>query len=107
MEVYSLFESQKSEYFGFTKEEVQDMLKYYYRENCTKEVLEWYDGYKFGSREIINPWSVLNYLKNDCTTNEYWSNTSSNDLIKDMVPVLSKTDFDNLCSLMNGKTIDC
>lgn len=106
LEVYSLFESQKSEYFGFTKEEVQDMLKYYYRENCTKEVLEWYDGYKFGSREIINPWSVLNYLKNDCTTNEYWSNTSSNDLIKDMVPVLSKTDFDNLCSLMNGKTID-
>ena len=106
IKVYSIFDKQKSEYFGFTNDEVREMLRYYHREKCFDEIYDWYDGYKFGDNEIINPWSLLNYLDYDCTAKEYWANTSSNDLIKDVVPLLGKDDFDRVCSLYNGKTIE-
>lgn len=106
LKVYSLFDNKRSEFFGFTTEEVREMLHYYHRGNCINEVLDWYDGYLFGNNEIINPWSILNYLTSDCNAKEYWANTSSNDLITDITPKLQKDDFNNLCSLMNGQSIE-
>ena len=62
----SILDESYSEYFGFTKEEVQDMLCYYGKEEKYQEICDWYDGYRFGNTEIFNPWSVINYIADKC-----------------------------------------
>ncbi len=58
------------------------MIKDFEVEDEKEEIKKWYDGYKIGDYEgIYNPWSVLQYMKNK-NLQQYWVNTSSNDLIK-------------------------
>lgn len=84
--VCTLLSSRYSEYFGFTEEEVLDILKYYGIEANFEELKNWYNGYIFGDRVIYNPWSVLNYVYNfKDGFKPYWTNTSSNDLVKMLV----------------------
>lgn len=69
--------------FGFTEEELKELLTYYNLQDKSDDIKKWYNGYVFGGQTIYNPWSVLNYIDN----NEegfmpYWINSSSNDLIK-------------------------
>lgn len=67
--------------FGFTKEEVLNSLKEYGLEDRKDEVKKWYNGFCFGNtKDIYNPWSILNYLDNRAAA-PYWVNTSSNHLI--------------------------
>lgn len=54
------------QYFGFTASEVREMLKYYGVLDKEGELRDWYDGYLFGSAEIYNPWSVINYISMGC-----------------------------------------
>lgn len=79
-----------SEYFGFTESEVKELVSYYHLSEKFEEIKKWYDGYLFGKTEIYNPWSVLNYIstaiKNpDAPADQYWSNTSSNDIIHELI----------------------
>ena len=68
--------------FGFTHEEVEKTLKDFDLSDKLEDVKKWYDGYKIGeANNIYNPWSVLNFLKNNSLM-PYWVNTSSNDIIK-------------------------
>ena len=76
--------------FGFTPEEVKAMLDYYEMGALFEEVRHWYDGYQFDQSEIYNPWSILNYvedhrLSSGAVARPYWSNTSSNSIIRDLV----------------------
>ena len=76
--------------FGFTEPEVKAMMEYFDRADQYPELKKWYDGYCFGKTEIYNPWSILNYLymgKNDpdYLPRPYWSNTSSNSIVREMV----------------------
>ena len=67
--------------FGFTEEDVLNSLKEYGLEDRKDEVKKWYDGFCFGNtKDIYNPWSILNYLDNRAAA-PYWVNTSSNHLI--------------------------
>ena len=67
--------------FGFTEKEVRMALKEYGMEDKMPGVKQWYDGFIFGhSREIYNPWSIMNYLKTG-KLSAYWANTSSNHLV--------------------------
>ena len=55
-----------------------------------QEVRQWYDGYCFGETEVYNPWSVINYVKAVTSgaypwPKAYWANTSSNDIVKNLV----------------------
>lgn len=71
--------------FGFTWEEVEDALREYGLEDQQQEVKDWYDGFCFGERkEIYNPWSVLNYLKEKRLA-AYWANTSGNRLVNQLI----------------------
>ncbi|OVE70753.1 AAA family ATPase [Clostridium diolis] len=83
LEVNTLLRKTFNDKFGFTKNEIRELLSYYKHEDDMQSVKKWYNGYIFGGEVIYNPWSVLNYLKN---TREgfmpYWINSSSNDLIK-------------------------
>ncbi len=84
-EVWSVFDSDYSDCFGFTEDEVMDLLSACGHSEKIAEAKVWYDGYRFGPSEIYNPWSVLNYARRDFVPEPYWMNTSSNDLVSDVM----------------------
>ena len=88
LKVYTVFDEPFSEYFGFTQDEVAEMARYYGREDKLPEIRSWYDGYVFGGREMYNPWSVLYYFDANCRPGPYWLDTSSNDIINELVEKL-------------------
>jgi hypothetical protein len=85
LEVATILRESYKQYFGFTEEEVISLLKKADREDKLEEVRRWYNGYNFSGIQIYNPWSILNYLKSNCLATPYWVNTSSNQLIKDLM----------------------
>ncbi len=103
--VNTVFDEKFSTSFGFTQEDVNEMFRFYGIEDKLKEAENWYDGYIFGENHIYNPWSVLNYLDNNCKATPYWINVSSNDLAKDAIKRLDENDSKSLVSLISGKTI--
>ena len=103
--VWTVFESEYSQYFGFTEDEVAEMARYYGAEDKLPEIKSWYDGYDFGSTEIYNPWSVLRYFDCHCKPDAYWLDTSSNDLITEIVQELPFNMERRLHALMKGETI--
>lgn len=90
LKVYSIVTSGYADAFGFTEMEVREMLSYYELDDKLEELKAWYDGYLFGEQEIYNPWSIISYI--DSKVQEaaafprpYWSNTSSNSIIRELV----------------------
>ncbi len=79
--VSTALSSDFDERYGFTGDEVAALAAYLGHADCIDEAREWYDGYRFGAIDIYNPWSVLNYLRQDCTPGVYWLNTSSNSVV--------------------------
>ena len=104
LEVRTVFDEKFSQYFGFTEEEVETMAKYYGAEDKLPEIKAWYDGYDFAGTEIYNPWSVLQYFKNDCKPDAYWLDTSSNDLITEIVRDLPHDMVKTLEALLRDET---
>lgn len=101
----SILDNSYSSYFGFTNEEVKDMLAYYEYEDKYQEILEWYDGYRFGNTEIFNPWSVINYISDQCFPKAFWQSTGSNDIIGEIIGTATPEITENLCKLFCGNTI--
>ena len=86
LEVNTILGFNFNDKFGFTENEVEELLKYYNLTEKIDEVKAWYNGYIFGGKIIYNPWSVLNYIKNNAMGfMPYWINSSSNDLIKKLL----------------------
>ncbi len=83
--VASILSSEHQDKFGFTEQEVVELLDYYEGSYDINEVREWYNGYIFGDTYIYNPWSILEFVKNRYTFYHWWINTSSNDLIKELI----------------------
>ena len=102
LNVFSVFDENFSEYFGFAPEEVEEMARYYGRTDTMPEIRAWYDGYIFGGREMYNPWSVLCYFNANCKAQSYWLDTSSNDIINELVEKLPFDMVDTLESLLKG-----
>ena len=103
--VYSVLDRKYSSYFGFTNAEVEDMARYYEKEDKLPEIKDWYDGYIFGETEIFNPWSVLNYFANDCLAMPYWVQTSENFVVYDLLNYLNTEIFQKLNELVSGKIV--
>ena len=101
----SILDNSYSSYFGFTNEEVKDMLAYYEYEDKYQEILEWYDGYRFGNTEIFNPWSVINYISDQCFPKAFWQSTGSNDIIGEIIGTSPPEITENLYKLFCGNTI--
>ncbi|OUP69696.1 hypothetical protein B5F09_14265, partial [Erysipelatoclostridium sp. An173] len=96
--------------FGFTQEEIDDLLDYYDLINKRDEIKDWYDGYLFDKTEIYNPWSVLNYIKELLGDKEFhaisfWANTSSNDLVRQYIENATMKMKEEFEELINGKSI--
>ena len=99
---YNILENKFETFFGLSEEEVEAALKYFEMEYQIEEVKKWYDGYKFGGKEIYNPWSILNYLRTK-ELRAYWVNTSDNALIYENLSVANMDVFNSLEKLFEGK----
>ena len=101
----SILDNNYSSYFGFTNEEVRDMLAYYDYEDKYQEICEWYDGYRFENSKIFNPWSVINYISNQCFPKAFWQSTGSNDIIGEIIGTATPEINENLYKLFCGNTV--
>ena len=105
LKLNSILDDRYSNYFGFTREEVKDLLTYYDVGDKFEEVCLWYDGYRFGNTEIFNPWSVINYVSDDCFPKAFWQSTGSNDIIGEIIADATPEITENLYKLLNGEKI--
>ena len=110
LETDSVLHTRFGNSFGFTQEEVEGLLAYYGLSEQLEEVKKWYDGYLFNDFEIYNPWSILKYVndRKDHVTEfalPYWSNTSSNSIVREMVGEADQKAKADLETLMAGGTI--
>ena len=96
--------------FGFTEDEVAELLNYYGLEDFHDTIRDWYDGYRFGNATIYCPWDVIKYaqilLKDKSAEPEnYWANTSGNDLVRRLLDRADQTTRDEVERLINGEIV--
>lgn len=108
--VYSVIDKPYSQYYGFTEQEIKQMLEYYNLQDNFETIKTWYDGYLYRNQEIYNPWSVINYVKaliHDDTAQPllYWSNSSSNSIIRKLIVESSVEIKNDIENLVNGEVI--
>ncbi len=109
LSVYSILDSPFSDKFGFTDEELKQIITDLKQPVSYPQIKEWYNGYTFGNRtEIYNPWSVLNYIIGwQDGFKPYWANTSSNDLILDRISRKNDSEMrESVEKLLNGETVE-
>lgn len=111
LKINSVLANSYGEYFGFLQSEVDEMLAYYGIEDKQETIRKWYDGYQFGNKEIYNPWSILSYvddIRNQDTQfpKPYWVNTSSNDIIRQLVEHADEETKAEMERLISGETIE-
>ena len=110
-DVVSILDENYAEYFGFIQCEVDSLLSFYDISQAGDDVKNWYNGYLFGDTEVYNPWSVINYAKDIVYHNTdfpkpYWSNTSSNSIVHEMVAEADSNTVQEIESLLTGDTIE-
>ena len=105
LKTYSILDDGYSSYFGFTEKEVKDMLRYYGKDDKYNELSEWYDGYRFGNTEIFNPWSVINYISDNCFPKAFWQSTGSNEIIEEIIQTATPEISEDLYKLLCGEKI--
>lgn len=103
--VNSVMDEEYDSFFGFTESEVKAMLSYYGVSDKEEELKDWYDGYLFGSEEIYNPWSVINYISKGCLPQTYWVNTGKNEILDDVLRVATDDITERLYDLLQGERV--
>ena len=103
--VNSVMDDEYDEFFGFTSSEVRKMLEYYGVVDKEDELKDWYDGYLFGSTEIYNPWSVINYISRGCIPQAYWVNTGKNEVLEDVLIIATDDITERLYALLRGERV--
>lgn len=111
LNIISVLDKKYSEHFGFTEPEVLQMMADYNVESRFSTMKEWYDGYMFGNTEVYNPWSVIKFLYDlysdiNAFPHPYWVNTSSNDIIKDMIAGADRETKGQIEELLGGEALD-
>ena len=108
--VRSIIDDEAGDCFGFTQDEIDQLLAYYHLSEKREEMKQWYDGYLFGQTEIYNPWSSMNYTSkvlynSDFTPFSFWANTSGNDIVRQYIENSTFTMKAEFEQLINGKSI--
>lgn len=109
--VNSILSNKYSESFGFVQYEVDELMEYYNIEEKSQLMKKWYDGYLFGKSEVYNPWSVLNQVKEwsedkDISAIPWWTNTSSNNIIRTLVSQADNETKDIIENLIHGGSVE-
>ena len=108
--VHTISDVRYDEYFGFTSVDVDEILKFYGLSSCKAVIREWYDGYRFGDRDVYCPWDVINYCDElladpSAPPQNYWANTSGNDLIRRLLKKANLITKNEVEELLNGGQI--
>jgi len=94
-----------SKYFGLLENEVIEMLDYFEIKYKMEEVRNWYNGYCFGNKQIYNPWSIVNYLR-EKEIKSYWANVSGNTLLENMLDQAGEGVYVDLKRFTDGESIE-
>ena len=110
LKVFSVTDTRFASWFGFTTENVRELLGYYHLEGKFEAVRDWYDGYRFGNTEVYCPWDVINYVNLLCAEPEahpraYWINSSGNDIIRKFIQMATSGTKCEIEALVAGKTV--
>lgn len=110
LKVMSAADVRFDEYFGFTDDEVRQMLAYYELSDRFDVVKEWYDGYRFGNVSVYCPWDVINYCDEACADRtlmpkSYWLNTSSNSIVRRFIDKATRKTQDEIEELIAGEAV--
>ncbi|MCK4608013.1 MAG: AAA family ATPase [Gammaproteobacteria bacterium] len=107
LEVFTILREEYGQYFGFTEQEVKDLLIQSQLESKAAEVREWYNGYNIGGVvTVYNPWSIAHFINRKGTIMPYWVNTSDNKLIRDLIIKSSDRFKTKLEDLLAGKPVE-
>lgn len=105
LSVCSVLSRKYSNILGFTLAETVAMAEDLGVEKKLPELRQWYDGYRFGTDDMYNPWSVINYMDNECTPMPYWVHTSGNYILKQLLSHADCLRIKELQGLLEGKTV--
>lgn len=110
IKIYSIMDSECDSYFGFTDDEVREMLEYYDLSDKFHVIKEWYDGYCFGDSDVYCPWDVISYVgklrvKRTAPPRDFWSNTSSNDVVRRFLEMAGSDTRAEIERLIAGETV--
>ena len=106
--IFTILSSTFADKFGFTKEEVLELITYFNVEEDYDKIERWYNGYQFGkTTNIYNPWSIISYIEQRADGfNTFWVNTSSDDLIKNRIIDKEAVDMrSSIEKLLLGETV--
>ena len=109
--VFSISDSDCSEYFGFTDGEVREMLRYYGVEDRFPDMKDWYDGYHFGDADVYCPWDVIVQCRKlrkskDAPMESHWENSSSNAIVRDILEDATESTKAEIEALISGEAIE-
>jgi hypothetical protein len=105
LRVCSLLDKKYADKFGFTEQEVDELLRAYSIQTKSESIKQWYNGYRCGSILLFNPWSLLECIDHEGELRTYWGNTSDNALIKKILPLAQDETKYDLEELMRGGTV--
>ena len=111
LDINSIMRASYGEIFGFTEKEVHKICKDYHLEGKYEEQKEWYNGYYFGDANVYNPWSTIQYIRDhvvkyDAFPVSYWSNTSSNSIVRTLIEKADREVKDKIENLIAGGCIE-
>lgn len=105
LKVNTIMDDRFSAYFGFTEEEVNEMLAAYGASDKMPEAKAWYDGYRFGNSDVFNPWSIINYVDEQCFPKAFWQSTGNNAIVGKILKEASAETMESLQKLLEGKQV--
>ncbi len=105
LKVCTLLTENYADRFGLTEKEVEKIIDYYEIKEKLEDIKEWYNGYIFGGKVIYNPWSILNFIDNKMLK-PYWVNTSSNDIIKELLTTAGENIKKDMEKLIMGENLE-
>ena len=110
LKVHTISDVRYDEYFGFTNADVDELLESYGLSSYKDVFHDWYDGYRFGDTDVYCPWDIINYCDELLAApyaepENYWANTSGNDLIRRLLKKANQSTKSEVECLINGETI--
>ena len=110
--IYTVNDETYNRFIGFTHDETVQLLKDNKLISRQDEVMSWYDGYNFAGAKMLCPWSVLKFCEGAGASanpqtfapQNYWINTSGNDIMKICITKPNARDSLRLQNLLDGNT---
>src|SRR3990167_3558202 len=111
LDICTMLDAGYSDKFGFTEEEIEQLLQKVGYLSKKEEIKVWYNGYTIGIKnttpaKTYNPWSVLQYIKSTCVPETYWANTGNTKILENLVAEASEETQKDLQLLVEGKSLE-